>query len=89
MRPTCELTHRGGLVVKEVSGSRREEKRVIGREYGHSALCTRMKLDNQKPLKKEVAGKASVTLGTAGSLARLLPSLPLPNSWALAGTTFT
>lgn len=65
MRSTCELTHRGGLVVKEVSGSRREEKRVMGREYG--TLCTRMKLENQKPLKKEVAGKASVTLGTAGA----------------------
>lgn len=89
MRPACELTHRGGHVVKEVSGSRREEKGVMGREYGHSTLCTRMKLENQKPLKKEVAGNASVTFGTAGSLARLLPSLPLPNSWALAGTPFT
>lgn len=93
MRPTCEFTHRGGL-VKEVS--RREEKRVMGREYGHSTLCTRMKLENQKPLKKEVAGKASVTLGTAGadsdrgSLARLLLSLPLPNSCALVHvSTFT
>lgn len=74
MRPTCEFTHRGGLVVKEVSGSRREEKRVMGREYGHGTLCTRMKLEKSKTFKERSCGKSKRDFGDRWG--RLRPQFP-------------
>lgn len=56
-------SHPGGPVVKEVSRA----KGAMGREHAHGTLCTSMTVDKQKPLEKDVAGRASVALEPAGA----------------------
>lgn len=54
MRPARELTHRDKLVMKEVSKSREEQKRVMGREYSHSTLCTSNETGKPKNFKRKM-----------------------------------